>query len=56
MQLQTIIVDIILQPKSTIIKGKITIPTQSGFEIIILENLIYAKADDNYTELYLVKR
>ena len=52
MQLQTI-VDTILQPKSTIIKGKITIPTQSGFEIIILENLIYAKADDNYTELYL---
>ena len=43
----------VLQQKSTIIKGKITIPTQSGFEIIELENLIYAKADDNYTELYL---
>ena len=44
----------ILVPKTTQIEGKITIPTQSGFEIISVQDIIYAKADDNYTELFLV--
>ncbi len=44
----------ILLPKTTKIEGKITIPTQSGFEIIAMQDIIYAIADDNYTHLYLV--
>ena len=44
----------ILKPKTTKVEGKITIPTQSGFEIIAIQDIIYAKADDNYTELFLV--
>ncbi len=43
----------ILVPKTTKIKGKITIPTQNGFEILAVEEIMYAKADDNYTILFL---
>ncbi len=44
----------ILKPKTVKIEGKITIPTQSGFEILNIQDIIYAKADDNYTEIFLV--
>ena len=44
----------ILKPKSSKIEGKITIPTQAGFEILEIKDIIYAKADDNYTEIFLV--
>jgi two-component system LytT family response regulator len=43
----------ILVPKIKSIEGKITIPTQNGFEILAVQSIIYAKADDNYTILYL---
>ncbi len=44
----------ILKPKSIKIEGKITIPTQSGFEVIDIQDIIFAKADDNYTQLFLI--
>ncbi len=44
----------ILKPKSLKIEGKITIPTQNGFEVLEIQDIIYAKADDNYTEIYLI--
>ena len=43
----------ILKPKTIKVEGKITIPTQSGFEILNIQDIIYAKADDNYTEIFL---
>jgi len=43
----------VLVPKSNPIDQKITIPTQNGFEVLPVKNIIYCKADDNYTELYL---
>jgi len=43
----------ILKPKTSKIEGKITIPTQGGFEILEIQDIIYAKADDNYTEIFL---
>jgi len=43
----------ILKPKTSKIEGKITIPTQSGFEVLEIQDIIYAKADDNYTQLFL---
>jgi len=46
----------ILKPKTSKIAGKITIPTQNGFEILSLQDIIYAKADDNYTEIFLVNK
>ena len=33
---------------------KITIPIQNGFEVLDIQNILYCKADDNYTELFLV--
>lgn len=43
----------ILIPKSNQVDKKITIPTQDGFEVLKMKDIIYCKADDNYTELFL---
>lgn len=45
--------DQVLTPKTNSINGKITIPQQNGFEILETKNILYCKADDNYTEIYL---
>lgn len=43
----------VLVPKTNSVTGKITIPQLDGFEIIETDNILYCKADDNYTEIYL---
>lgn len=43
----------LLVPKTKFKKEKITIPTQKGFEILLMKEILYAKADDNYTIIYL---
>ncbi|MDT0558897.1 LytTR family DNA-binding domain-containing protein [Ichthyenterobacterium sp. W332] len=43
----------VLVPKTATADGKITIPQQDGFEVIEAANILYCKADDNYTEIYL---
>ncbi|SHM98275.1 LytTR family DNA-binding domain-containing protein [Polaribacter sp. KT 15] len=43
----------ILETKSLAVHGKITIPQQDGFEILDVSDIIFCKADDNYTEIYL---
>ncbi len=43
----------VLIPKITTVKGKITIPQQDGFEVLETSDIMYCKADDNYTEIYL---
>jgi two-component system LytT family response regulator len=45
--------DQVLVPKTTSVNGKITIPQQDGFEVLETANILYCKADDNYTEIYL---
>lgn len=45
--------DQVLVPKTTTVNGKITIPQQNGFEVLETSNILYCKADDNYTEIYL---
>lgn len=45
--------DQILVPKTNSIDGKLTIPQQDGFEVINTADILYCKADDNYTEIYL---
>ncbi|MCB0432176.1 MAG: LytTR family transcriptional regulator, partial [Mangrovimonas sp.] len=37
----------------TVANGKITIPLQDGFEVLETANILYCKADDNYTEIFL---
>lgn len=43
----------ILETKSLAVHGKITIPQQDGFEILDVSDIIFCKADDNYTEIHL---
>ena len=45
--------DEVLIPKTNTVNGKITIPQQDGFEVLETANILYCKADDNYTEIYL---
>ncbi|WP_460219997.1 LytR/AlgR family response regulator transcription factor [Psychroserpens sp. MEBiC05023] len=45
--------DQVLVPKTSAVNGKITIPQQDGFEVLETANILYCKADDNYTEIYL---
>lgn len=35
------------------VTGKITIPMQSGFEVLQIKDILYCQADDNYTNIYL---
>ena len=43
----------ILSPKEVFTSGKITIPQQDGFEVIDVADIVFCKADDNYTEVHL---
>jgi two-component system LytT family response regulator len=43
----------ILSPKVTTAAGKITIPLQDGFEVLDVNDIVFCKADDNYTEIHL---
>jgi len=45
--------DEVIVPKTNSVNGKITIPQQNGFEILNTSDILYCKADDNYTEIYL---
>ena len=46
--------DGIIVPKSLALQqGKITIPQQHGFEVLHTADIMYCKAADNYTEIYL---
>lgn len=43
----------VLIPKTNSVPGKITIPQLDGFEVINTSDILYCKADDNYTEIHL---
>ncbi|WP_370478802.1 LytR/AlgR family response regulator transcription factor [Tamlana flava] len=45
--------DQVLVPKTNAVNGKITIPQLDGFEVLNTADILYCKADDNYTEIYL---
>ena len=45
--------DQVLVPKTNSVSGKITIPQLNGFEVINISDILYCKADDNYTEIHL---
>ena len=35
------------------VEGKITLPQQDGFQVLEIADILYCKADDNYTEIHL---
>jgi two-component system LytT family response regulator len=43
----------ILAPKTNSAPGKITNPQQDGFEVLDINDIVFCKADDNYTEIHL---
>jgi two-component system LytT family response regulator len=43
----------IKEQNSSQLTNKITIPTQQGFEVLPIKDIIYCSADDNYTHIYL---
>lgn len=45
--------DRILKPKPNKVDGKITLPQQDGFQVLNVADILFCKADDNYTEIYL---
>lgn len=45
--------DAIVMPKYSISDGKITIPLQDGFEVLVVKDIIYCQADDNYTRIFV---
>ncbi len=46
----------VLQPKLKAVEGKITLPQQDGFQVLNVKDILYCKADDNYTEIHLVNK
>ncbi|PKA97520.1 LytTR family two component transcriptional regulator [Flavobacteriaceae bacterium MAR_2009_75] len=45
--------DTVLRPKFKSVNGKITIPQQDGFQVLNVADILYCKADDNYTDIFL---
>ncbi|WP_394747292.1 LytR/AlgR family response regulator transcription factor [Spongiimicrobium salis] len=45
--------DRVLKPKLKHVEGKITLPQQDGFQVLNISDILYCKADDNYTEIYV---
>ncbi|MEX0290127.1 MAG: LytR/AlgR family response regulator transcription factor [Flavobacteriaceae bacterium] len=45
--------DRILSSKLKKVDGKITLPQQDGFQVLNVSDILFCKADDNYTEIYL---
>jgi len=52
-QKETKLAEAVLIPKSEMISGKITVPQQDGFEVLKTSDILFCKADDNYTEIHL---
>ena len=46
----------VLQTNLRQVEGKITLPQQDGFQVLNVADILYCKADDNYTEIYLENR
>lgn len=42
----------VLSPKVNTVSEKITLPQQDGFEVVDVNDILYCKADDNYTEIH----
>jgi two-component system LytT family response regulator len=48
--------DQVLVPRLNKVEGKITLPQQDGFQVLNVPDILYCKADDNYTEIHLANR
>jgi two-component system LytT family response regulator len=46
----------VLRANLSQVEGKITLPQLDGFQVLNVADILYCKADDNYTEIYLVNK
>lgn len=46
----------VLSSKAKGVEGKLTLPQQDGFQILNISEILYCKADDNYTEIYVLNK
>lgn len=46
----------VLSTKANGVEGKLTLPQQDGFQILNISEILYCKANDNYTEIYLLNK
>lgn len=46
----------VLSTKFNGVEGKLTLPQQDGFQVLNIADILYCKADDNYTEIYLLNK
>ena len=53
---ETALEDTILNAQLPQVEGKITLPQQDGFQVLNVADILYCKADDNYTEIHLEKK
>lgn len=48
--------DRVLSTKAKGVDGKLTLPQQDGFQVLNVADILYCKADDNYTEIHLAQK
>jgi two-component system LytT family response regulator len=48
--------DRVLSSKGASVQGKLTLPQQDGFQVLNISDILYCKADDNYTEIHLAQK
>ncbi|WP_372944957.1 LytR/AlgR family response regulator transcription factor [Muriicola sp.] len=48
--------DRVLSSRSPKVEGKITLPQHDGFQVLDVSEILFCRADDNYTEIYLSER
>jgi two-component system LytT family response regulator len=53
---ETALEDEVLNAQLPGVEGKITLPQQDGFQVLNVADILYCKADDNYTEIHLEKK
>ena len=53
---ETALEDQVLNAQLPSVEGKITLPQQDGFQVLNVNDILYCKADDNYTEIHLEKK
>jgi two-component system LytT family response regulator len=55
-QKEEALVNSVRPQKITNVNGKITIPQQDGFQVLDVADILYCKADDNYTEIHIANK
>ena len=50
---EKVLADTVLKAAMAKAEGKLTLPQQAGFLVVDVRDILYCKADDNYTEIFL---